>query len=199
MNCIERGCNSNLLISLDTKLGEDRILSIEGTIDRNTANEFCKQMLYLNRMSTTDPIIICINSPGGEISQGLMMYDIIRGSAAPVQLVCTGEAYSMAAILLACGKPEHGRCILPNSKVMIHEPLIQGGVGGKTSSIKSISDNLLETRRKLNGILAKHTGHTLEEIDEATSYDHYFTAEEAVAYGLCDRIVDFSFLIKEGV
>lgn len=197
MNCVERGCNSNLLLSLETKLGESRIIAIEGTIDRAAANEFRKQMLYLNRESTTEPIIVCINSPGGEISQGLVMYDIIRGSVAPVTLVCTGEAYSMAAILLACGKPEHGRYILPNSKVMIHEPLIQGGVGGKTSSIKSISDTMLETRRKLNGILARHTGHTLEEIDEATSYDHYFTAEEAVEYGLCDRIVDFSFLIKE--
>ena len=105
MNCIERGCNSNLLISLDTKLGDDRILSIEGVINADTANEFRKQILYLNRMSTVEPIIICINSPGGEISQGLMMYDIIRGSVAPVKLVCTGEAYSMAAILLACGKP----------------------------------------------------------------------------------------------
>ena len=197
MNCIERGCNANLLISLDTKLGEDRIISVEKEIDKEVANQFRKQMLYLNRESTTEPIIVCINSSGGEISQGLAMYDIIRGSIAPVKLVCTGEAYSMAAILLACGKPEHGRYILPNSKVMIHEPLIPGGVGGKTSSIKSISDNLLETRSKLNGILAKHTGHTIEEIDAATSYDHYFTAEEAVAYGLCDRIVDFSFLIKE--
>ena len=96
----------------------------------------------------------------------------------------------------ASGNPKHGRYVLPNSKLMIHEPLIQGGVGGKTSSIKSISDSMLETRRKLNGILAKHTGHTIEEIDEATSYDHYFTADEAVAYGLCDKVVDFSFLVK---
>lgn len=196
MNCIERGCNSITQMSLDTKLGEERILSIEGEIDSGIANEFRKQMLFLNRESSTVPITVCINSPGGEISQGLAMYDIIQGSVAPVKLVCTGEAYSMAAILLACGKPEHGRYILPNSKVMIHEPLIQGGVGGKTSSIKSISDNLLETRRKLNGILAKHTGHTIDEIDESTSYDHYFTAEEAVAYGLCDKVVDFSFLVK---
>lgn len=196
MNCIERGCNSITLMALDTKLGEERILSIEGEIDSGAANEFRKQMLFLNRESITEPITVCINSPGGEITQGLMMYDIIQGSMAPVKLVCTGEACSMAAILLASGDPRHGRYILPNSKVMIHEPLIRGGLGGKTSSIKSISDSLLETRRKLNGILARHTGHTIGEIDEATSYDHYFTAEEAVAYGLCDKVVDFSFLLK---
>lgn len=102
----------------------------------------------------------------------------------------------MAAILLASGNPEHGRYILPNSRVMIHEPLVRGGVEGKSVSIKSISDSLIETRRKLNGILARHTGHTIEEIDEATSYDHYFTAEEAVAYGLCDRVIGFGSLIN---
>ena len=196
MNYVERGCNSITTLTTATKLGEDRIISIEGTIDDAVANAFLEQMLVLNREDTNAPIFVRINSGGGSVSQGLMMYDVIQGSLAPVKLICTGEAYSMAAILLASGNPKHGRYILPDSKVMIHEPLIQGGVGGKTSSIKSISDSLLETRQKLNGILAKHTGHTIEEIDEATSYDHYFTADEAVAYGLCDKVVDFSFLVK---
>ncbi len=196
MNYIERGCNSITLMSLETKLGEDRCIFIDDEITGAMASEFRKQMLLLNRESTEEPITIYINSPGGEITQGLLMYDAIQGSIAPVRLVCTGQACSMAAILLASGDPGHGRYILPNSTVMIHEPLIRGGLGGKTSSIKSISDSLIETRNKLNGILAKHTGHTIEEIDEATSYDHYFTAEEAVAYGLCDRVVDFGFLVK---
>lgn len=196
MNYVERGCNSITTLSTATKLGEDRIISITGDIDNAAADAFVEQMLILNREDANAPIIVRINSGGGSVTQGLMMYDVIQGSLAPVKLICTGEAYSMAAILLASGNPKHGRYILPDSKVMIHEPLIQGGVGGKTSSIKSISDSLLETRRKLNGILAKHTGHTIEEIDEATSYDHYFTADEAVAYGLCDKVVDFSFLVK---
>ncbi len=196
MNYVERGCNSITTLSTATKLGEDRIISIEGTIDDAVANAFLEQMLVLNREDTDAPIIVRINSGGGSVEQGLMMYDVIQGSPAPVKLICTGSAYSMAAILLASGNPKHGRYVLPSSKLMIHEPLIQGGVGGKTSSIKSISDSLLETRQKLNGILAKHTGHTIEEIDEATSYDHYFSAEEAVAYGLCDKVIDFSFLVK---
>lgn len=196
MTYVERGCNSITTLSTATKLGEDRIISIEGAIDDAVANAFLEQMLILNREDTDAPIIVRINSGGGSVEQGLMMYDVIQGSLAPVKLICTGSAYSMAAILLASGNPKHGRYVLPNSKLMIHEPLIQGGVGGKTSSIKSISDSMLETRKKLNGILAKHTGHTIEEIDEATSYDHYFTADEAVAYGLCDKVVDFSFLVK---
>ena len=195
MQYIDRGCNSITIMSLDTRLGSDRTLFIQGEINEQTAAEFIKQLLVLNRENTIDPITVCINSPGGQIKQGLLMYDAIQGSLAPLRLVCTGQAYSMAAILRASGNPRHGRFILPNSEVMIHEPLIQGGLGGKTSSIKSISDTLIETRRKLNGILARHTGHTVDEIDEATSYDHYFTPQEAVDYGLCDRVVDFSFLI----
>ncbi len=196
MNYIDRGCNSITLMTTETKLGEDRFINIKGPIDSEAADAFAEQMLILNRESTTEPITVLINSAGGSVSQGLLMYDVIQGSIAPVRLVCKGEAYSMAAILLASGNPKYGRFILPNSKVMIHEPLIQGGVGGKTSSIKSISDSLIETRKKINGILAKHTGHTIEEIDEATSYDHYFTADEAVEYGICDKVVDFSFLVK---
>lgn len=196
MNYIERGCNSITMMSLETKLGDSRFISIKGPIDNELADSFSEQMLILNRESSTEMITVLINSTGGSVTQGLMMYDVIQGSLAPVRLICKGEAYSMAAILLASGNPKYGRYILPNSKVMIHEPLIQGGVGGKTSSIKSISDSLIETRLKLNGLLAKHTGHTIEEIDEATSYDHYFTAEEAVDYGLCDKVVDFGFLVK---
>lgn len=196
MNYIDRGCNSITLMTTETKLGEDRFINIKGPIDSETADAFAEQMLILNRESIIEPITVLINSPGGSVSQGLLMYDVIQGSIAPVRLVCKGEAYSMAAILLASGNPRHGRYVLPNSKIMIHEPLIQGGVGGKMSSIKSISDSLIETRQKLNGILAKHTGHTIEEIDEATSYDHYFSAAEAVEFGLCDKVIDFGFLVK---
>lgn len=196
MNYIDRGCNSITLMTTETKLGEDRFINIKGPIDSEVADSFTEQMLILNRESTTEPITVLINSTGGSVSQGLLMYDVIQGSLAPVRLVCKGEAYSMAAILLASGNPKHGRYILPNSKVMIHEPLIQGGVGGKTSSIKSISDSLIETRKKLNGILAQHTNHTIEEIDEATSFDHYFSAEEAVEFGICDKVIDFGFLVK---
>lgn len=195
MYIADRGYNAITLMSMETKLMESREIFIDGEIDSEMACEFRKKLLLLNRQSRHDPITVYINSPGGEITQGLLMYDAIQGSPAPVRLVCTGQASSMAAILLASGS--HGRLILPNSTVMIHEPLIRGGLGGKTSSIKSISDSLLETRRKLNGILARHTGHTVEEIDEATAYDHYFSAEEAVEYGLCDRVVTFDVLTKE--
>jgi ATP-dependent Clp protease protease subunit len=106
-----------------------------------------------------------------------------------------GRAYSMAAVLFASGK--HGRYMLPNSELMLHEPLLGNRVGGNSSSLKSISDTLIQTKERLNRILAKHTGKTEEEIDEATRFDHYFQADESMDFGLCDKIMTFAELMKE--
>ena len=102
----------------------------------------------------------------------------------------------MAALLFASGL--HGRYLLTNSKLMLHEPLLGYPIGGNTSSIKTISDDLLATRDKINTILAKHTGKTREQIEEATKFDHYFTADESVAFGLADEVITFDRLVKEG-
>ena len=107
---------------------------------------------------------------------------------APVYRYCIGMAASMGAVILSGGEKGR-RFILPHSRVMIHEPLLTGGVGGSATSIKRKADTILETRRVLNGLLAKNTGKSIEEIDEATLYDNYMNAEESVAFGLCDRIV----------
>lgn len=125
------------------------------------------------------------------------MYDIIQTSPAPIRMVCMGRAYSMAAVLFASGG--HGRYMLPNSELMLHEPLLGNRVAGNSSSIKSISDTLLETKRRLNRILAKHTGKTEEQIDEATCFDHYFQADESIEFGLCDGIAGLDELMKEAV
>ena len=106
----------------------------------------------------------------------------------PVYMYCTGMAASMAALLLAGGQPGR-RFILPHSKTMIHEPLLTGGVGGSATSIRNISDSILETRKIVNGILAKHTGKTLKEVNKATSFDNYMNAEKSVEFGICDRVV----------
>ena len=133
-----------------------------------------------------------INSPGGEINSGLLMYDAIVGSVAPVRMICRGKAYSMGAVLLACaGK----RYMLPNSELMLHQPMLGGRVSGNASSIKSISDSMLETKKKINSLLAKHTEKTEEEIDKATDFDHYFSPDEAIAFNLCDEIIEFSKVI----
>ena len=118
-----------------------------------------------------------------------VIYDLIQAAPFEVNLYCFGMAASMGAIILAGGKKGH-RFILPHSKVMIHEPLIEGGMGGSATSIKKTSDSILETKDILNNILVKHTSKTLDEINEATSFDNYMNAEEAIKFGLCDEIRD---------
>ncbi len=143
-------------------------------------------MLYLQQESN-EPITIYINSPGGSVNAGLVIYDCIQSSEIEINIICAGMAASMAAIILAGGQKGH-RFILPHSKVMIHEPLISHGVGGSATSIKNISDSIIETRELVNNILAKHTGKTLEEINKATSFDNYMNAKEAIEFGLCDEV-----------
>ncbi len=175
-------------VSLATRHLMNRKVFLTGSIDGDLANSFLSQLLYLENESE-EPITIFINSPGGEVNSGLLIYDAIQGSNLVINLVCTGMCSSMAAIILAGGQKGH-RFILKHSKVMIHEPLIPSGVGGSASSIRNISDSIIETRDLINGILAEHTGKTVEEINEDTRYDHYMNAQEAVDYGLCDQILE---------
>lgn len=173
-------------VSLDTRHLMNRRIFIQGEITDETANEFLSQMLYLEQ-EADDPITIYINSPGGSVNAGLVIYDCIQSSNLEINIICAGMAASMAAIILAGGQKGH-RYILPHSKVMIHEPLLSSGLGGSATSIKNISDSILETREIVNGILAKHTGKSLNEVNKATSFDNYMNAEEAIAFGLCDAI-----------
>lgn len=180
--------NGTREISLYTRHLMNRNLFLTGEINADMANSFVAQLLYLEE-TPDEPVNIYINSPGGEINAGLMIYDAIQGSRLEINMICTGLAASMAAVLLAGG--QHGsRYILRHSKVMIHEPLLANGVGGSATSIRKISESIIETREMINEILAKHTGKTVEEINEATSFDNYMRAEEAIAFGLCDRITD---------
>ena len=175
-------------IALKTRHFMDRKIFLTGEINAEMANAFLSEILFLEQ-EPTKPVTIYINSPGGEVNAGLMIYDVIQGSGLEINMVCTGMAASMAAILLAGGKKGH-RYILKHSKVMIHEPFITRGVGGSATSIKNISESILETRKLVNGILAEHTGKTMEAIDEATSFDNFMNAEEAIAFGLCDAVAE---------
>ena len=178
-------------VSLQAKFFSKRCININGEITDELAVDFTDKILELN-LESNEPITVLINSPGGEINSGLLMYDAIVGSKAPVRMICRGKAYSMGAVLLACaGK----RYMLPNSELMLHQPMLGGRVSGNASSIKSISDSMLETKKKINSLLAKHTGKTEEEIDKATDFDHYFSPDEAIAFNLCDEIIEFSKVI----
>ncbi len=175
-------------VSLNTRHLMNRCIFLTGDIDAEMANAFLSQLLYLEQESS-EPITIYVNSPGGEVNAGLMIYDAIQGSELQINMICTGMAASMAAILLAGGQKGR-RFILKHSKVMIHEPLIANGVGGSATSIKNISDSILETREIVNGILSKHTGKGIEEINRATTFDNYMNAEDAIKFGLCDAVIE---------
>ena len=178
-------------VSMETKHLSRRLVSVRGEITEEAAIDFTDQILDLN-MESDEPITILINSHGGEINSGLLMLDAIVGSKAPVRTVCRGKAYSMAAVLFASAKE---RLMLPNSELMLHQPLMGGRISGNASSIKSISDSLLETKARLNQLIASFTGKTEEEIDQASDFDHYFSPKEAVEFNLCDRIISFAELI----
>ncbi len=189
MPSIEReSANGIQQVSLITDLFTDRKVFLFGEIDETMVYAFTMQMMSLMEDEQSE-IDIYVNSPGGEVNSGLAIYDLIQSCKAPVNMYCIGMAASMGALILASGRKGH-RFILPHSKVMIHEPLIPHGVGGSASSIKSTADSILQTRELLNGILAKHAGKTLEEINKATDHDNFMTAEEAIAFGLCDKIVE---------
>ena len=178
--------NGTREVSLTTRHLMNRNVFLQGTIDSDMANQFLSQLLYLEQESE-EPVTIYINSPGGEVNAGLVIYDAIQGSNLEINMICTGMAASMAAILLAGGQ-KGNRYILEHSKVMIHEPLLANGVGGSATSIKNISESILETRKIVNGILAERTGKSIEEINEATSFDNYMNAKEAIEFGICDAI-----------
>ena len=195
MNILVKSSNGITQVSADSKLLSQRKVFVEGEINAETACEFVKKIMLLNAEDSNKPIDVLINSPGGCINSGMLMYDVIQASKAPIRTYCIGRAYSMGAILLACSN--HGRYVLPHGEVMIHEPLLGNRVGGNSSSIKSISESLLETKRKMNQILARHTGLSEQAVEEATSFDHYFYPEESLKFGLVDEIVDFGKLMEE--
>lgn len=194
MNIQVKSSNGITLVPIDTRLLAERKIFIEGEINQDKACEFIKQVLLLCKEDSSKSVDVLINSPGGEINSGLLMYDCIQSCNTPIRMFCIGAAYSMGALLFASGK--HGRFMLPHSELMLHEPLLGSRVGGNASSIRSISDSLMETRNKMNQILAKHTGRTEKEIEEATSFDHYYSPQESIDFGLADEIVNFDKLME---
>lgn len=183
----EETCNGVREVQLMSKHLTNRKLFLTGEITEETSNKFVSELLYL--AESDEPIDIYLNTTGGSVNAGLVIYDVIQAleGKVPVNIYCIGMAFSMGAIILAGGQKGR-RFILPHSKCMIHEPLIAGGLGGSASSIKKTADDILETKSITNGVLVKHTGKSMEEIDKATSFDNFMNAEEAVEFGLCDEI-----------
>lgn len=181
----EDSCNGINTISIQTKHFTNRKMFLTGEVTEEMAIDFVSQFKYLAQ--SNEPVDIYLNSPGGSVNAGLVIYDLIQEAPFEVNIYCIGMAASMGAVILAGGQKGH-RFILPHSKVMIHEPLIAGGVGGSATSLKKTSDSILETKKIINEILSKHTGKKIKEIDKATAFDNYMNAEDAIKFGLCDEI-----------
>ncbi|MBR1528196.1 MAG: ATP-dependent Clp endopeptidase proteolytic subunit ClpP [Oscillospiraceae bacterium] len=172
-----------------SRLLNDRIIMLCDQVNDTTASLVVAQLLYLESQDTEKDISLYINSPGGSITAGMAIYDTMQYIKCDVSTICIGMAASMGAFLLTAGAAGK-RFALPNSEIMIHQPLISGGLSGQCTDIKIHSDHLVRTRQKMNEMLAKHTGQALETIERDTERDNYMTAEEAQAYGLIDKVIE---------
>ena len=169
-----------------SRLLKDRIIMLGSAIDDNVANSIVSQLLFLQAQDSEKDIYLYINSPGGSVTAGFAIYDTIQHIKPDVQTICIGMAASMGSFLLAAGA-KGKRYALPNSEVMIHQPL--GGAQGQATEIEIAARHILRTREKLNKILSEWTGQPIEKIEKDTDRDNFLTAEEAKEYGLIDDVM----------
>lgn len=169
-----------------SRLLEDRIIVLSDQVNDQTASLVVAQLLYLEGKDSEKDISFYINSPGGSVSAGLAIYDTMQYIKCDVSTICMGMAASMGAFLLSSGT-KGKRFALPNSEVMIHQP--SGGAQGQASDIKIVAENILRTREKLNKILAENTGKSIDVIAADTERDNFMTAQEALEYGLIDKVL----------
>lgn len=182
---IESSPRADRAYDLISCLLKERIILLTSEIEDTVSGTLCAQLLYLASQSDKD-IQLYINSPGGSVSAGLAVYDTMHLIRCDVSTICMGMAASMAAVLLAGGTPGK-RYALPNSEIMIHQPL--GGVQGQAADVKIAAEHILDVRQRINRLLASDTGKSEKEIARDSDRDRYFTAEEACRYGLIDDLV----------
>lgn len=183
---IDKINNSERVYDIYSRLLKDRIIILNGEIDNNLANSIVAQLLYLDSLNNDD-ISLYINSPGGSVTDGMAIYDTMNYIASDVSTIGMGMCASMGAFLLSCGKVGK-RYILPNSEVMIHQPL--GGAQGQATEIKIAAEHILKTKDKLNKILSFNTGKSLSIIEKDTDRDNFMNADEALDYGIVDKIIE---------
>ena len=186
---IEKSNMGERVYDIYSRLLKDRIIILSGEIDDSLANSIVAQLLYLDSINN-DTINLYINSPGGSITSGMAIYDTMNFIKSDISTICIGMAASMAAFLLSSGKKGKRFC-LPNSEVMIHQPL--GGAQGQATEIKIAAERILKLKNKLNNILAKNTGKSLKQIEKDTERDNFMDSKEAFEYGLIDNIIKKSF------
>ncbi len=183
---VEQSGRGERAYDIYSRLLKERVIFLVGPVNDMSANLVVAQLLFLESENPDKDIHLYINSPGGSITAGMGIYDTMRFIKPDVSTLCVGQAASMGAFLLAAGA-KGKRLVLPNSRVMIHQPL--GGFQGQATDIEIHAKEILYLKARLNGLLAEHTGQTLETIERDTERDNFMSAEKAVAYGLADKVM----------
>jgi len=183
---VEQTTRGERAYDIYSRLLKDRIVFLGTPVNDDVANTIIAQLLFLESEDPDKDINLYINSPGGVVTSGMAIYDTIQFLKAPVSTICVGQAASMGALLLAAGEKGKRFC-LPNSRVMIHQPM--GGFQGQASDIEIHAKEILFLRQRLNEILAKHTGQNVDTIAKDTDRDNFHSADEAVKYGLVDKVL----------
>lgn len=190
---IEQSSRGERAYDIYSRLLKDRIIMLSGPIEDDMANSIVAQLLFLDAQDSTKDIYLYINSPGGVVTSGMAIYDTMNFIKSDVQTIVIGMAASMASVLVSSGT-KGKRFGLPHSQVLIHQP--SGGAQGQQTEIEIAATEILKTRKMLNGILAKNSGQPIEKIQADTERDHYFTAQEAVDYGLLDGVMENNSKLK---
>ena len=184
---VEKTPHGERSFDIYSRLLQDRIIFLGGTIDDASANTTIAQMLFLDNQNSDKDIKIYINSPGGSVTAGMAIYDTMQYLKSDVSTICIGMAASMAAVILASGA-KGKRLALPNSEIMIHQ--VMGGMEGQASDIKIHAERILKMKDRLNKILAKHTGQPMPTIERDTDRDYFMSALEAKKYGVIDKVIE---------
>ena len=187
---VEQTANGERSMDIFSRLLNDRIIVLSDEVNSATASLVVAQLLFLEGQDSEKDISLYINSPGGSVTDGLAIYDTMQYIKCDVSTICIGMAASMGAFLLSRGA-KGKRIALPNSSILIHQPLIGGhGLTGQTTDIEIAAKNLVQTKERLNRILAANCGKTVEELARDTDRDNWLTAQEALEYGLVDKVID---------
>jgi ATP-dependent Clp protease protease subunit len=184
---IEQTARGERAFDIYSRLLKERIIFLTGPVYDQVASLLCAQLLFLESENPNKDIAFYINSPGGVVTAGLAIYDTMQYIRAPVSTVCMGMAASMGSLLLTAGE-KGKRFSLPNGRIMVHQP--SGGAQGQATDIEIQAREILKTRQRLNEIYVKHTGQPIEEIEKKLERDTYMSAEEALAFGLVDQVVE---------
>ena len=184
---IEQTARGERSFDLASRMLQERIIFLVGPVEDLMANSICMQLLFLEAQNPKKEIALYINSPGGVVTAGMAIYDTIQFIRCPVATLCIGQAASMGSLLLTSGA-KGMRYALPNARIMVHQP--SGGYSGQASDIERHAQDIVKMKRRLNEIYVKHTGQTLEKVENTLDRDHFMTADQAKDFGLIDRVLN---------